>query len=132
MKNLNQATYVLALPLCIKWDLTDLRTFILVELEKTMSDVELFSIAWEYSLSDLAKSCIKSLATRPERLTVEEGLRLGVESTIFISHIREEARTRNQCLHKCIACDSRLGVNKQGVDVGFIEWQVKEWVECSV
>ena len=96
-----------------------------------MNDVELLCVAREHGLSDLVESCIRSLVTRSERLTVEEGLKIGVEPTIFISGLREEARTRNQCLHRCIACDSKPRLNGQNVDLGFVERRVQEWVNCD-
>ena len=96
-----------------------------------MSNAELLSVAREHNLSGLIESCVKSLVTRPDKLTVDEVRGLGAESVAFISGLREEARTRDKCLHRCIACDSKPGMSRQNVDVGFVERQVKEWMECD-
>lgn len=106
----------------------DLHEFILSELEKGRSLVERYQLAREHHIQEWEESCLSSLISRPERLTAEEGHKLGVEATVFVSGLREEARTRNLCLHRCIACDSKPHLSGQNVDVGFVEVQVKEWI----
>lgn len=127
-KTLNQNTFLRALPLSTKWGLGDLRSFIISQLETNLSLVERYHLAQEHHIQEWEESCLSSLVTRPERLTAEEGHKLGVETTVFVSGLREEARTRNLCLHRCIACDSKPHLNGQNVDIGFVGGQVKEWL----
>ncbi|KAF8608217.1 hypothetical protein BDV93DRAFT_603073 [Ceratobasidium sp. AG-I] len=127
-KTLNRSTYLRALPLSVKWGLGDIRNFILSELEGDLSIVERYSLARDHRIHEWEESCLKSLITRPERLTVEEGHKLGIEATVIISGLREEARTHDLCLHSCTVCDSKPRLNGQSVDVAFVEGRVKEWM----
>ncbi|KAF8608215.1 hypothetical protein BDV93DRAFT_244738 [Ceratobasidium sp. AG-I] len=130
-KDLSQPTYALALPLCIKWQLRDIQTFIVSELKKTMGAVELLSLAQEHNISDLAECSLRTLVTQSERLTVEEGRKLGFESVMFISGLREEMLARNMCSHGCVACDSKRHGEGKSTDLEFMESKVKEWVNSK-
>ena len=96
-----------------------------------MSVVELLSLAQEHSISDLAEHSLRTLITQPERLTIEEGRKLGVELVMFISGLREEMLARNMCSHGCVACVSKSHGEGQNTDSEFMECKVKEWVNSE-
>lgn len=127
-KTLNQGTYLQALPLSIKWGIGSLRSFILSELEGKLSLAERYHLAREHHIQEWEESCLRSLIVRPERLTSKEGRELGLEAAVFVSGMREEARIRSLCPHRCIACDLKPHLNGQNVDAAFVEGQVKEWM----
>jgi hypothetical protein len=128
-KSLTKETYRLALPLCIEWDLKDLQIFILSELEKVLSLLERYVLARELRIPEWERYCLGVLVTRPMGLTVDEGRQLGVEAVIFISSLREDARTRSRCLHTCITCDSKKRVSGKSIDMPFVQAQVQQWLD---
>ncbi|QRW12761.1 The BTB (BR-C, ttk and bab)/POZ (Pox virus and Zinc finger) domain [Ceratobasidium sp. AG-Ba] len=122
-------TYQLALPLCMRWGFEELRDTILSRLEDTLSLLDRCILARQLNTADWERSCLIEFVARPDGLTLEEGRSLGVESVIFISGLREEARTRGQCSHTCISCDGKSRMSAGRIDITFIQEQVKSWLE---
>lgn len=128
INRLPSESYRLALPLCVKWGFDELRDAILTKLEGTLELVERFTLARELQISEWEKGCLAELITRPTGLTPDEGRRLGLEAVIFISGLREDARTRTQCLHTCVSCDAKKRLSGGSVDRCFIQSRVEEWL----
>ncbi|KAG9095651.1 hypothetical protein FS749_010039, partial [Ceratobasidium sp. UAMH 11750] len=128
-KSLTLETYRLALPLSIKWSFEELRKTIFSELENGLDLLDRYSLARELHISEWEKSCLVALVTRPMGLTLDEGRRLGVDAVIFISGLREDARTRSQCLHTCVSCDLKKRSSGQSVDMSFVCERVQEWLD---
>ncbi|KAG8683871.1 hypothetical protein FRC09_015756 [Ceratobasidium sp. 395] len=128
-KGIKPETYRLALPLCIKWGLEELRVAILSELEKGLDLFDRYALARELNIPEWEKYCLSALVIRPMGLTLDEGRRLGVDAVVFISTLREDARTRNQCLHTCVSCDLKKRSTGRSVDIAFVHERVQEWME---
>ncbi|KAG8765047.1 hypothetical protein FRC12_007712 [Ceratobasidium sp. 428] len=128
-KSIKPETYRLALPLCIKWGLEELRVAILSELEKGLDLFDRYALARELEIPEWEKYCLSALVIRPMGLTLDEGRRLGVDAVVFISTLREDARTRSQCLHTCVSCDLKKHSTGRSVDIAFVHERVQEWME---
>ncbi|QRW12763.1 hypothetical protein RhiLY_11762 [Ceratobasidium sp. AG-Ba] len=121
-------TYRLALVPSIKWEFAELRDTILKKLECTMGVVERLILAQELHVSSWKTSCLTELVTRSGGLTLDEGRRLGMETVIFVSGAREEARVRTQCSHPCGSCGTRGRSIGGSMDTSFVQDRIKEWV----
>ncbi|QRW12762.1 hypothetical protein RhiLY_11761 [Ceratobasidium sp. AG-Ba] len=91
--NVKSETCRLALPLAIRWGFGRLRDTIVSKLEGTLEVVESYILARELNISDWEKHCLDRLVTRPAGLTLDEGYRLGIETVILISGMREAHAT---------------------------------------
>ncbi|KAG9115482.1 hypothetical protein FRC07_007526 [Ceratobasidium sp. 392] len=128
---LPENTYLLALPLCLKWEFDSPKTHMLSHLEKTTDAVRRYALARELKIPEWERSCLIELIVRQGALTIDEGRRLGIEAVIFVSSLRENQRSRGQYPHICAVCGPDSDTGERGVGMSFVREQVDEWLARS-
>ncbi|KAG8771316.1 hypothetical protein FRC12_003691 [Ceratobasidium sp. 428] len=81
-----------ALHLANMWNFKELRESLIPLTEKTLSDVDKIFYAREFGVNEWLASAHVQLCMRNTPLTKEEAERIGFNSLLIISHLREKAR----------------------------------------
>lgn len=72
------------------WRFSDLRTYLIPLAEKILEDADKIAFAREFNLPEWLSPAHVRLCQRPEPLTREEATRIGIDSVLMISRVREE------------------------------------------
>ncbi|CAE6519053.1 unnamed protein product [Rhizoctonia solani] len=83
-----------AFRLAYKFNFSELRTFLLPLAEKNLNDVDKITFAREFNIKEWLAPAHVRLCQREEHLSGEEARKLGVESVLIISRMREQHRSR--------------------------------------
>lgn len=105
--------------------------------EKVLSDVNKVAFAREFEVKDWLAPALTRLCQRNEPLTSEESWKLGVDSLLLVSRIREEKLTPAKPLLCPSGCGMQLSCTICGdpqslvssLPDGEIEPKVKAWIE---
>ncbi|CAE6470334.1 hypothetical protein ACGC1H_005939 [Rhizoctonia solani] len=76
------------------FDFSELRAYLLPLAEKTLNDVDKIVFAREFDIKEWLTPAHVRLCQRAEPLSEEEANKLGVQSVLIISHMREKHRNR--------------------------------------
>ncbi|CAE7127700.1 unnamed protein product [Rhizoctonia solani] len=74
------------------WNFSDLRTYLLPHIEKALGDLDRIMFAREFDIQGWLAPAYKNLCQRSEPITIAEARKLGIDSLLLISHIREQFR----------------------------------------
>ena len=82
------------LHLATRWEFDDIRALAIREIERCpLTPVEKIALSREFDISSLwSLNAYTELCERPEALTVQEALALGLQTTVRISQLRERLR----------------------------------------
>ncbi|KAJ1305369.1 hypothetical protein OPQ81_000384 [Rhizoctonia solani] len=90
------------------WNFSDLRDYLLPLAGKVFGDVDKIVFAREFDIQDWLAPAHKNLCERPEPLTTEEARKLGVDSLLLISRMREQYRppkpADGPAMYFCTSC----------------------------
>ncbi|KAF8600059.1 hypothetical protein BDV93DRAFT_398060, partial [Ceratobasidium sp. AG-I] len=79
-----------AFQLANKWNFSELRAYLIPLAEKVLNDVDKIAFAREIDVKDWLAPVLTRLCQRKEPLNSEEAFKLGVDSLLLVSRIREE------------------------------------------
>ncbi|CAE6469460.1 unnamed protein product [Rhizoctonia solani] len=71
------------------WNFSDLRAYLIPFTETVLGDIDKIVFAREFGIQDWLALAHKNLCERTEPITLEEARKLGIESLVFISRMRE-------------------------------------------
>lgn len=123
------------------WDFSELRGLLIPLAEKTLNDVEKIVHAREFGVAEWLVPAHVRLCQRDTSLTKEEATKVGFNSLLIISHLREKHRvgeTTNYSSY-CDYCGQTTqsvrktkGVKHAGVSsVCHFEKAVKTWIDSG-
>ncbi|KAH7338075.1 hypothetical protein B0J17DRAFT_660675 [Rhizoctonia solani] len=114
---LDKSFVIPAFRLAHLWNFTDLRAYLLPLAEKALSDVQKIVFAREYSIQTWIVPTLVKLCQRFEPLTSEEARKLGLDTVLIISHMREKFRPVRPTSHhgdpESYYCQNCAGFNMQ-------------------
>ncbi|CAE7162883.1 unnamed protein product [Rhizoctonia solani] len=94
------------------WNFSDLRTYLLPLVEGALDDVDRIVFAREFDIQNWLAPAHKNLCERPKPITTEEARKLGIDSLLFISRMRELFRPPGSA--DTFHCQSCAGVSYIG------------------
>ena len=104
------------LDLAARWNFESIKTLAITELVPIASSVDKIVLGRQHHINDWLGEAYKSVCMRPDPLTYEEGVKLGMEDVIKVSAIRHKCG-----LGKKISSPTSLSEELQrhfGIDVG--------------
>lgn len=133
-----EATLIIpAFRLANKWNFSELRAYLIPYAEKVLNDVDKIAFAREFDIKDWLAPALTKLCKRKEPLNSEEAFKLGVDSVLLVSRIREEKLSPKlpllcpkQCGKQltCEGCKTNASSVVSILADGEIEPKVKVWV----
>lgn len=127
-----------AFRLANKWNFKELRDYLIPLAEKVLDDVDKIAFAREFDVKDWLAPALTRLCQRKEPLTSEESSKLGVDSLLLVSRIREEKLTPTKPLVcpsgcgeqlTCTKCENHPESSISSLPDDQIEPKVKAWIE---
>ncbi|CUA75514.1 hypothetical protein RSOLAG22IIIB_11796 [Rhizoctonia solani] len=92
------------------WNFSDLRGYLLLLAERVLGDVDKIVFSREFDIQEWFALAHSNLCERPEPITTEEARKLGIDSLLVISRIREQFRPPNPAnepaKYYCTSCTS--------------------------
>ncbi|KDN37626.1 hypothetical protein RSAG8_10031, partial [Rhizoctonia solani AG-8 WAC10335] len=108
------------------FNFSELRTFLFPLAEKNLNDVDKITFAKEFVIKEWLAPAHVRLCQREEHLSGEEARRLGVESVLIISRMREQHRNRSSAMkaghYYCYPC---VGVSFLSGSYRFCGWSAR-------
>ncbi|KAH7338076.1 hypothetical protein B0J17DRAFT_660678 [Rhizoctonia solani] len=112
---LENSVLLAAFRLVHMWNFSDLRVYLLPVVEGALGDIDRILFAREFDVQSWLAPAHKNLCQRPEPLTIEEAKKLGFDSLLLISRMREMFRPPGVAsASTMICCQSCAGVNGSG------------------
>jgi len=120
------------------WEFRELREYLIPLAEKVLNDVDKIAFAREFDVKDWLAPALTRLCQRAEPLTSEESSKLGVDSLLLVSRIREEKLTPAKPLAcpsgcgtqlTCTKCENHPDSSVSSLPDGEIEPKVKAWID---
>ncbi|KAG8722068.1 hypothetical protein FRC08_007489 [Ceratobasidium sp. 394] len=126
-----------ALRLANMWNFNELRALLVPLAEKTLDDVDKIVYAREFGAKEWLAPAHVQLCMRDAPLTKEEAAKVGLDSLLIISHLREKALlTHTQPQNGscgCASCRKKSGVS-QGTytaNASYFEQPIKAWIDSN-
>ncbi|KAL5633933.1 hypothetical protein ACGC1H_005952 [Rhizoctonia solani] len=92
------------------WNFSDLRSYLLPLAETVLSDIDKIVFAREFDIQSWLAPAHRNLCERPEPITTDEARKLGVDSLLLISRMRELFRPPGLNGQTVSYCQSCVGV----------------------
>ncbi|KEP46310.1 BTB domain protein [Rhizoctonia solani 123E] len=93
------------------WNFSDLRSYLLPLAETVLSDIDKIVFAREFDIQSWLVPSHRNLCERPEPITTDEARKLGVDSLLLISRMRELFRPAGLNTRAGIFCERCIGVS---------------------
>ncbi|CAE6450665.1 unnamed protein product [Rhizoctonia solani] len=105
------------------WDFSDLRDYLLPLVERALDDVERIVFAREHGIQSWVVPALVKLCQRFEPLTTEEARKLGLDTVLIISHMREMFRSIRPSGHhgdpESLYCRDCAGFDRQSSEATY-------------
>ncbi|KAF8598506.1 hypothetical protein BDV93DRAFT_498621 [Ceratobasidium sp. AG-I] len=92
------------------WNFIELRSSLLPLAEKALGDIDKILFGRQFNVEQWLEPAHTNLCQRPEPLTTDEAMKLGIHSVLLISHMREEFHPA-KVASGLTSCGSCLGYN---------------------
>ncbi|KAG8765759.1 hypothetical protein FRC12_007302 [Ceratobasidium sp. 428] len=124
-----------ALHLANMWNFKELRESLIPLTEKTLSDVDKIFYAREFGVNEWLASAHVQLCMRNTLLTKEEAERIGFDSLLIISHLREKARityTTAQVIQPTSFSQPRIAAGTVYTpDISYFQTSIQAWIDSN-
>ncbi|KAG8737468.1 hypothetical protein FRC10_008152 [Ceratobasidium sp. 414] len=127
-----------ALRLANMWNFSELRALLIPLAEKTLNDVDKIVYAREFGATEWLAPAHVQLCMRETPLTKGEATKVGLDSILIISHLREKAlltHTQPPSSGSCNCASCRktyvAGPGTYTADASYFEEPIKAWIDSN-
>ncbi|KAG8722067.1 hypothetical protein FRC08_007488 [Ceratobasidium sp. 394] len=126
-----------ALRLANMWNFSELRALLIPLAEKTLNDVDKIIYSREFGVAEWLAPAHVQLCMRDTSLTKEEAAKVGFDSLLIISHLREKARAAYTVQNPqngsyCYGCGRSYSTQTTYTpNVSYFQAPIKAWVDSN-